>query len=308
MPRRGHELRIACAVLFATVGLSWAAMAEPTKPLTPDSAVTDYCAAWSVADRGARDRLLARVWAADGVYSDPEPTLANGRAALSNVIAKFQRHYPGTHFRCSAPQMHHRAMRVTWILLAPDGSQVTHGVDIYDMARDGRIQRIVGFFGEPPSVTPLLPAKASAAVQGGAARLVGAWRLVSATERMRDGAERPDPNVGALGRGYIIYTATGQVCAMLGNSQRSRWAVADQPSATDASAIPENLVAYCGTYSVDEAGGFVVHHVEIDLSPNRTGTDRKRFFTITGDRLVLSAAPPLPEGVQALTITWERVR
>jgi hypothetical protein len=153
----------------------------------------------------------------------------------------------------------------------------------------------------------VLPSKASAAAQGGAARLVGAWRLVSATERMADGTERPDPNVGARGRGYIVYTATGQVCAMLGNSQRPRWADAKQPTAAEASAIPENMVAYCGTYSVDEAGGFVVHHVEIDLSPNLTGTDRKRFFTITADRLVLRAAPPLPEGVQALTITWERV-
>jgi hypothetical protein len=308
MSRRGHQLRIACAVLFAAVGLSCAAIAEPAKPLTPDAAVTDYCAAWSVADRVARDRLLARVWAADGVYSDPTPTLAKGRVALSKVIADFQRQNPGAHFQCSTPQRHHRAMRATWILLGPDGSQVTHGVDIYDMARDGRIQRIVGFFGAPPSVTPVVPAKASAPAQGGAARLVGTWRLVSATERMKDGTARPDPNVGALGRGYIVYTATGQVCAMLGNSERARWAVLDQPSAAEASAIPENLIAYCGTYSVDEAGGFVVHHVEIDLSPNRTGTDRKRFFTITGDRLVLFAAPPLPERVQALTITWERVR
>jgi hypothetical protein len=146
------------------------------------------------------------------------------------------------------------------------------------------------------------------AAPAGASQLVGTWRLVSATERMRDGTERPDPNVGARGRGYIIYTATGQVCALLGNSERARWAVADQPSAAEASAIPENMVAYCGAYTVDKAGGFVVHHVEIDLSPNRTGTDRKRFFKITGDRLVLSAAPPLPDGVQALTITWERVR
>jgi hypothetical protein len=306
MPRRGHQLRVACAVFFATVGLSCSAMAEPAKPLTPDSVVTDYCTAWSVADRSARDRLLARVWAADGVYSDPTPTLAKGRAVLSEVIAAFQRHYPGAHFRCSAPQMHHRAMRVTWILFGPDGAQVTHGLDIYDMARDGRIQRIVGFFGEPP--TPIVPAKPSATAQGGAARLVGTWRLVSATERMKDGTVRPDPTVGAQGRGYIVYTATGQVCAMLGASQRARWAVIDQPSAAEAGAIFENLIAYCGTYSVDEAGGFVVHHVEVDLSPNRTGTDRKRFFTITGDRLVLSAAPPLPEGVQALTITWERVR
>jgi hypothetical protein len=153
----------------------------------------------------------------------------------------------------------------------------------------------------------LAPASASPAAQGAAAQLVGAWRLVSATERMADGTERPDPNVGAQAGGYIIYTATGQVCAMLANSQRPRWAVIDQPTAAEAGAIPGNMVAYCGTYSVDEAGGFVLHHVELDLSPNRTGTDRKRFFTLTGDRLVLRAAPPLPEGVQALTITWERV-
>lgn len=280
-------------------------MAEPASRLTPVSAVTGYCDAWSVADRGARDRLLARVWAADGVYSDADTAPVRGRAALSDVIAKFQREYPGTHFQCSAPQIHHRAMRVTWILLQRDGTEVTHGVDIYDMAPAGRIQRIVGFFGDSPSVAP---SKASAAEPGGAAQLVGTWRLVSATERMKDGTERPDPNVGAQGRGYIVYTATGQVCAMLGNSQRARWAVGDQPSAAEASAIPQNLVAYCGAYSVDEAGGFVVHHVEIDLSPNRAGTDRKRYFKIDKDRLVLSAAPPLPDGVQALTITWERVR
>jgi hypothetical protein len=151
------------------------------------------------------------------------------------------------------------------------------------------------------------PATATAAPKGPAAQLVGAWRLVSATERMSDGTERPDPNVGPQGRGYIIYTATGQVCAMLGNSQRPRWAVPGQPTNAEARAIPDNMVAYCGTYSVDETGGFVVHHVEIDLSPNVVGTDRKRFFTVTGDRLILRAAPPLPDGVQALTITWTRV-
>jgi hypothetical protein len=158
------------------------------------------------------------------------------------------------------------------------------------------------------AILSVLPAQASAAAQGEAGPLVGTWRLVSATERMKDGTERPDPNVGPLGRGYIIYTATGQVCAMLGNSQRPRWADPNQPSAAEATAIVDNLISYCGTYSVDEAGGFVVHHVEIDLSPNRSGTDRKRFFTVTGDRLVLRAAPPLPDDVQALTITWQRVR
>ena len=130
---------------------------------------------------------------------------------------------------------------------------------------------------------------------------------MSATQLMADETERPDPNVGARARGYIIYTPTGQMCAMLGNSDRARWALGDRPTQSEAMAITDNMVAYCGTYDVDEAGGFVVHHVELDLSPNRTGTDRKRFFTISGDRLVLRPAPPLPPGVRDWTVTWQRV-
>lgn len=168
MPRRGHQSPFVCTVVFASVGLCGGAMAAPAEPLTPDSAVRDYCAAWSVVDRGVRDRMLARVWAPDGAYSDPEPTLAKGRAGLSDAIADFQRNYPGTHFRCSTPQTHHNFMRVTWILLRSDGTQVTHGVDIYDMAPDGRIQRIVGFFGDPPSLSPDLPAKPSPPAPGDA--------------------------------------------------------------------------------------------------------------------------------------------
>jgi hypothetical protein len=161
-----------------------------------------------------------------------------------------------------------------------------------------------------PIVVALLLAgqSAPAAAQSAAAKLVGAWRLVAATQRMADGTERPDPNVGAKAQGYIIYTPTGQVCATLANSERPRWKVGDQPTAAEASAIVGNMVAYCGTYTVDEAGGFIVHHVELDLSPNRTGTDRKRFFTLSGDRLVLRPAPPLPQGVQEWTVTWERAR
>jgi hypothetical protein len=147
-----------------------------------------------------------------------------------------------------------------------------------------------------------------ATAQSAAAQLVGTWRLVSATQRMADGTERPDPNVGARPGGYIMYAATGQVCALLANRDRSRWAVLDRPTDAEARAIPEDMVAYCGTYSVDEAGGFVLHHIELDISPNRTGTDRKRFFSLSGDHLVLRPAPPLPPGVKDWTVEWERVR
>ena len=148
---------------------------------------------------------------------------------------------------------------------------------------------------------------ASATADSAVARLVGTWRLVADTQRMADGTVRPDPNVGGHARGYIIYTSTGHMCAMLANSDRQRWISTDRPTAAEALAIPENMLAYCGTYSVDEPGGFILHHIEIDLSPNRVGADRKRFFTLSGNRLILRPAPPLPDGVQDWTVTWERV-
>ena len=136
---------------LASTAVAMRAAAQSELRVTPDSAVVAYCAAWNTTDRSARDRLLARVWAADGVYSDPEPTLAAGRASLSDAITEFQRHYPGARFRCGAPQTHHRAMRVSWILLRPDGTQLTQGMDFYDLAPDGLISRVVGFFGAPPA-------------------------------------------------------------------------------------------------------------------------------------------------------------
>ena len=67
------------------------------------------------------------------------------------------------------------------------------------------------------------------------------------------------------------------------------------------------MVAYCGTYTVDEVAEVVIHHVEIDLSPNHVGIDRKRRFKLSGDRLELHPTP-LPAGMRDWTVAWERVR
>jgi hypothetical protein len=141
-----------------------------------------------------------------------------------------------------------------------------------------------------------------------AAQFVGTWRLVSATQTMADGSERADPDLGPHPRGYITYTAAGQMCTMIGSGDRPRWADGAHPTPAEASGIFANMVAYCGTYTVDEAAGVVVHHVELDLSPNRIGTDRKRPFKLSGDRLELHPAPPWPAGVTDWTVSWQRVR
>ena len=127
---------------------------KPASSLSPEAAVTDYCAAWNTEDPAKRERLLSRVWAPNGVYSDPDPTYVVGPAALSNAISNFQRSYPGMYFKCSPPQVHHGVMRVAWILFRPDGSERLRGTDFSELASDGRIRRVSGFFGPPPEIKP----------------------------------------------------------------------------------------------------------------------------------------------------------
>jgi hypothetical protein len=135
-----------------TFGITQAHTQESTRAVSPDSAVILYCAAWNTDDRADRARLLERVWTPDGVYSDPNPTRTVGRAALSDSIAALRRRYPGARFHCSAPQTHHAAMRTTWLYLRPDKTEVARGEDFFELAEDGRIKRVTGFFGAAPVV------------------------------------------------------------------------------------------------------------------------------------------------------------
>src|SRR5437868_11657342 len=86
MLRRNRQLLMACAAAAAALGAApCPVLAAPAPSLSPEAAVTAYCAAWSITDRAARDQALARVWAADGVYSDAD-TYATGVKGLSDAI------------------------------------------------------------------------------------------------------------------------------------------------------------------------------------------------------------------------------
>jgi hypothetical protein len=138
-------------------------------------------------------------------------------------------------------------------------------------------------------------------------RLVGTWRLVAARQRMTDGTIRPDPQTGPEGIGYIMYSETGRMCAVLGDPDRAKWASETTPSDTEVRRAFDGLVAYCGTFEVNDAQGSVVHHIQLDRVPNLAGTDRKRYFSLSGRRLVLRPVPPLPPGVQEWTVEFERL-
>ena len=113
--------------------------------------VTTYGAAWNEPDEAARRALLDRSWADDGQYSDPTGS-ADGRDALVAHIGGFQGMMPGhTIDMTSGLDTRDNVFRFAWVMR--NGNEVTlEGVDFGELAPDGRIQRIVGFFGPFPTL------------------------------------------------------------------------------------------------------------------------------------------------------------
>jgi hypothetical protein len=115
--------------------------------------VKRYVAAWRELDEEKRRRLLDQVWADDGTYTDPIQH-TEGREALNRMIALYQQRRPGTQVvQTSGVDHHHNKIRFNWALLDADGSTLIAGVDFGELAEDGRLRRIVGFFGPLPRGT-----------------------------------------------------------------------------------------------------------------------------------------------------------
>jgi hypothetical protein len=111
------------------------------------SLVATYAAAWDELDPEARDRLLEECWAPEGVYVDPTAR-AEGRASLSAYIGGFHRRLPGYRIDVTAgPDGHGPHLRFAWEMKRPDGSVELEGMDYAELDGDGRLRRIVGFFG-----------------------------------------------------------------------------------------------------------------------------------------------------------------
>ena len=114
-----------------------------------DEIVSIYCQAWGEPDVAKRRQLLQRVWADDGSYTDPVSDVA-GREALVNHISSHLQKFPGSRIvPASHADVHHGMLRFAWKFVVADGKVQTEGVDFVEIATDGRLKKVVGFFGSP---------------------------------------------------------------------------------------------------------------------------------------------------------------
>ena len=113
--------------------------------------VDTHLAAWTEPDAERRAELVRLVWSPTGRLSDP-PAEATGHDGLDALFTTLQGQFPGHRFRrTSGVDAHHGLLRFAWELVGPDGGVALAGLDVAALDADGRLARVVGFFGDLPA-------------------------------------------------------------------------------------------------------------------------------------------------------------
>jgi SnoaL-like protein len=149
MAMRSNCVRFLLIVVFACLGGAASAQQAEQRPseIELDETVKIYCDAWSEKDIDKRRQLLERVWVEDGTYTDPVSHV-EGRDALVNRVTAHLEKFPGTQIVPSShADLHHGMIRFTWKFIGSDGKIRNEGIDFGEITSDGRLRKIVGFFG-----------------------------------------------------------------------------------------------------------------------------------------------------------------
>jgi hypothetical protein len=148
-PPKGDR-RVDRGVIRATTSQREEVTMREAVPGPAEANVLDYVAAWNEPDAATRLKILERCWADDGAYVDPNVEL-RGRSALCEHISKVQAGRPGARLEMmSGVELHHHVVRFLWRLVRADGRAGETSIDVGEVDADGRLTKIVGFFGEPP--------------------------------------------------------------------------------------------------------------------------------------------------------------
>ena len=136
-------------------------------------------------------------------------------------------------------------------------------------------------------------------------RLIGFWKLISLERRTANGVVT-QTNPGMTG--FLVYTASGHVMVHMMDPYRRR-NVGEAPTPEETMATYRTYTSYFGPYTVNEAGGYVLHHLTAAFNSGVEGTDFQRWIEFSGRRLTLK--PPVTrdargQEVQAALI-WERL-
>ena len=125
-----------------------------TDTATTDTATVElldvYFAMWRETDPSVRAAIIERAFTTDGRHVDPLVD-ANGYDELNDMVTGVHAQYPGfTLVRTSGIDQHGDQLRFAWKIDQADGTPLVAGIDIGELAPDGRLRHIAGFWGDLP--------------------------------------------------------------------------------------------------------------------------------------------------------------
>lgn len=135
-------------------------------------------------------------------------------------------------------------------------------------------------------------------------KLVGAWKLVSATSTTSTG-ERNETPYGPGPMGLLTYSGDGRVTAVISFGGRKLLPFGGGTVEEQAEAF-KTFLAYAGVYTL--SGDKVIHHIEISSIQNYVDKDLVRTVKFQGDQLNLVTPPTSVNGkMQTVELIWQRL-
>lgn len=139
-------------------------------------------------------------------------------------------------------------------------------------------------------------------------KLVGTWKLVSASGTAASG-EKDETPFGRNPVGFLTYTEDGRVTAMISYGGRKPLTIGAKPQSLveEHAEAFRTFLAYAGRYRL--SGDKVVHSVEISSIQNQVNTQLVRRISSQGDQIVLATPPTMSEGkLQTFELVWQRLK
>lgn len=135
-------------------------------------------------------------------------------------------------------------------------------------------------------------------------KLVGVWNYAATYNVTADG-KRFDPQ-GGHGTGQFVLDPGGRFSWILIRNDIPRVKSNNRLNATPAEhkAISQGVLAFYGTYTVDEAASTMTMRIEHCSFPNFNGAEQKRTLQLEGDQLTVINAAGASGGTAY--VTWKR--
>jgi hypothetical protein len=138
-------------------------------------------------------------------------------------------------------------------------------------------------------------------------KLVGTWRLVSASSAAASG-ERNEPPYGLNPVGFLTYTEDGRVTALISYGGRKPLSIGAKPPALveEQAEAFKTFLAYAGRYRLSDDK--VIHSIEISSIQNYVNRELVRSVKFQGDQIVLVTPPTMVNGkIQTVELVWKRL-